>query len=109
MLDFWGINHKGMCFMVQNYHGLFSEDMKNNTYNKANEILDESYAFVLEFLENHRKLMNSIVYYLLQQETLYKNDIENIINGDYQKIGFNSSLQIERDTLSPLINQVITW
>jgi len=93
--------------MVQNHNSLFSEDMKNNTYNKANEILDESYAFVLEFLENHRKLMNSIVYYLLQQETLYKNDIENITNRDDEKIGFNSSLQIERDTLSPLINQVV--
>lgn len=109
MVAFWGMTNKGMFFMDQNYSHLFSDDMKNNTYNQANAILDDSYVFVLQFLEQYRTLVNALVYYLLQQETLYKNDIESIINKDYKTIGFNSSLQIERDFLSPLNNAIVTW
>lgn len=108
MVSFWGMSEAGMFFMNENHQAYFSEDMKNNTYNMANRILNDTYTSVLEILEKRKAAMHQLVYFLMKYETLYLEDIENIMNGNFDFVGLNTSLQLEMNEAIPSADDMIS-
>lgn len=96
-------NDKFVLLQEEGYVHLYSEQMKNESYLKAKEILQESYARVMKIIKENIDIIHKITYFLLQKETLYKHDLEDIINGFYN-IGYGSCISINSKNLSPFDN-----
>lgn len=109
MTSRFGMTNKGKFSMDINNNQLFSESMKDTIYQTTNEILDESYTEVLKILKKNMTIIHRLVYFLMKYETLYKDDIENIIAGKFDYVGKNCSLQIEKQDLSPFENPKIVF
>ncbi|OED45747.1 hypothetical protein AB836_00200 [Rickettsiales bacterium (ex Bugula neritina AB1)] len=92
--------------LEENFKDLYSDKMKNDSYITAKEILNESYKRVMKIIKKNIKIINKITYFLLQKETLYKHDIEAIINGSFN-IGYGSCISIKVKDLSPFDTTVL--
>ena len=64
-------------------------------------MMKDYYKQTIKIIKDHEKIIHTIVYFLMKYETLYKEDIENIINGHIEIVGENPNLQVHVDYLSP--------
>jgi ATP-dependent Zn protease len=95
--------------MDEKHSALFSEAFKEDSYNLCNQILNDSYREVLEIIIKNKNIIHCIVYFLMKYETLYKIDLENIINGDYHLVGEAGSIQIKLPHLSPFDKSIMNF
>lgn len=105
MISYYGMKDNNLYQINENNHynhfSIMSEKMKEMIFNDTNEILQTYYKETLKIIKVHENIIHTLVYFLMKYETLYKEDIENIINGHIEIVGENPNLQINVDFLSP--------
>jgi cell division protease FtsH len=105
MLSYYGMTDHNMYQINErnhyNHFSIMSEKMKEMIYNQTNIMMKSYYEKTIKIIKEHEKIIHTIVYFLMKYETLYKEDLENIINGHIEIVGENPNLQINVDYLSP--------
>jgi cell division protease FtsH len=105
MLSYYGMTSHNLYQINERNHynqfSIMSEKMKEMIYDETNKIMKSYYEKTLEIIKAHEKTIHTLVFFLMRYETLYKEDIENIINGHIEIVGENPSIQINVDFLSP--------
>lgn len=105
MLSYYGMTKHNLYQINErnhyNHFSIMSEKMKEMIYEETNLMLKDYYLKTIKVIKEYEKIIHTLVFFLMKYETLYKEDIENIINGNIEIIGESPNLQINVDYLSP--------
>jgi cell division protease FtsH len=109
MIGIFGMTHHGLYQLNNDTYQIMSENMKQLIYEEGNKLLENYYKQTLNIIKEYENTIHKIVFYLLKYETLYKEDIENIINDNLEIVGENSNIQIYEDLVNPLHDNLIKF
>lgn len=99
MVRKFGMSSNGMLIMDEDEYYLVSDKMKEQLYDEAKNLVNNCYKEVLEILNKNKDMIHRITYYLLAYETLYREDIENIINGNFLLVNNPATINFINNTI----------